>query len=70
MNLIGESESRVVVVWLEAGLTMAGHVQHHDAPLLWQIVGHDHPHGLVGGESMQEEEGGWFSLLAIAVCPR
>ena len=74
MNLVGQSKSGVVVVWLEAGVPMAGQVQHHDAPLLWQIVGHDHPHGLVGSESVQEEEGGRFCLLlataaaAAAVC--
>lgn len=67
VNLVGQSESRVVVVWLKAGLPVTGHVQHHDAPLLWQIVGHDHPHRLVGSESMEEEKSGWFSLLAIAV---
>ena len=55
IQLIRHSSSGVVAVGQEAGLSMSGQIQHHQAPALGKVLGHDHPHGLVGTEPMHEE---------------
>ena len=68
VNLFSQSECRVIVIRLEARLPVAWHVQHHNAPLLGQVLGHHHPHCLVGREAMKEEEGGRLPHATINVC--
>lgn len=56
IQLRRQSLSRVVSIRLETGLSVPGHVHHQQPPALGQVLGHDHPHGLVAAEAMHEED--------------
>ena len=56
VQFVCHSVGCVVAVGLEGGLSMSRHVQHHKVPALGEVLGHHHPHGLVGTEAMHEED--------------
>ena len=59
VQLLDKAVHRVVAIGLEARFTVSWQVKDNDPPVAGQVFGDHHPHGLVAGEAMDEEDGGW-----------